>query len=45
MEADTNIHEVAVILGHTTVATTKNYIWSDIAHLKSAALEVPPYDQ
>lgn len=45
LEADTNIHEVAVILGHTTVATTKNYIWSDIAHLKSAALEVPPYGQ
>jgi integrase/recombinase XerD len=45
LEQDVPIHEVAVILGHTTVAATKNYIWSDIAHLKSAALEVPPYDQ
>lgn len=45
LEADTNIHEVAVILGHSTVASTKNYIWSDIAHLKLAAMEVPPYGQ
>lgn len=44
-EADVDIHKVAVILGHSTVAATKSYIWSDIAHLRLAALEVPPYGQ
>ena len=37
------INEVAVILGHTTIEATNKYIWSDIAHLKCAALEVTPY--
>ncbi|HZJ90566.1 MAG TPA: tyrosine-type recombinase/integrase [Oscillospiraceae bacterium] len=44
-EQDVPVHEIAVILGHTSVAATKSYIWSDIAHLKIAALEVPSYDQ
>lgn len=37
------INEVATVLGHTTVESTNKYIWSDIHHLKAAALEVPYY--
>lgn len=39
------INEVATIMGHTTVASTGTYVWSDIKHLKTAALEVPAYDR
>lgn len=39
------INEIATILGHTTIESTKQYIWSDLKHLKAAALEVPAYDQ
>lgn len=35
------VNEIAVILGHTSAASTKTYIWSDIEHLRIAALEVP----
>ena len=38
------VNEIAVILGHTSVSSTKTYIWSDIEHLRAAALEVPYYD-
>nr|WP_272868083.1 hypothetical protein [Ruminococcus albus] len=37
----TPINEIAVILGHTSAASTKTYVWSDIEHLRAAALEVP----
>lgn len=37
----TPINEIAVILGHSSAASTKTYIWSDIEHLRIAALEVP----
>lgn len=33
-------NEVAVVLGHTSVSSTKAYIWSDIERLRLAALEV-----
>ncbi len=39
------VNEVATIMGHTTIASTNTYIWSDIKHLKIAALEVPRYDK
>lgn len=39
------INEVATIMGHTTVASTGTYVWSDIKHLKIAALEVSAYDR
>lgn len=39
------VNEVATIMGHTTIASTNTYIWSDIRHLKIAALEVPGYDK
>ncbi len=42
---DVPINEIATILGHTTIKSTKQYIWSDLKHLKAAALEVPAYDQ
>ena len=42
---DVPINEIAAILGHTTIKSTKQYIWSDLKHLKAAALEVPAYDQ
>ncbi|SFD18490.1 site-specific integrase [Ruminococcus albus] len=35
------VNEIAVILGHTSAASTKTYVWSDIEHLRIAALEVP----
>lgn len=38
------IHENAAILGHSTTQPTIGYIWSDVSHLKAAALEVIPYD-
>ena len=41
LDAGTPVNEIAVILGHTSVASTKTYIWSDIEHLRIAALEVP----
>lgn len=37
----TPVNEIAVILGHTSVSSTKAYVWSDIEHLRIAALEVP----
>lgn len=37
----TPVNEIAVILGHTSVTSTKTYIWSDIEHLRIAAMEVP----
>lgn len=40
----TPVNEIAVILGHTSAASTKTYVWSDIEHLKIAALEVPVND-
>lgn len=41
LEAGTSVNEIAVILGHTSAASTKTYVWSDIEHLRIAALEVP----
>lgn len=38
------INEVATILGHTSIAATKEYVRSDMLNLKKAALEVLPYD-
>lgn len=40
-ESTTPVNEIAVILGHTSAASTKTYVWSDIEHLKIAAMEVP----
>ena len=37
----TPVNEIAVILGHTSTASTKTYVWSDIEHLRIAAMEVP----
>ena len=34
------ITEVKTILGHTSIQSTKQYIWSNIEQLKRAALEV-----
>lgn len=39
------INEVSTILGHTTLQATMTYIWTDIVHLRAAALEVLPYDK
>ena len=41
-ESGTPVNEIAVILGHTSAASTKAYVWSDIERLRIAALEVPP---
>lgn len=41
LESGTPINEIAVILGHTSASATKTYIWSDIEHLRIAAMEVP----
>ena len=38
------VNEIAVILGHTSVSSTKTYIWSDMEHLRNAAMEVPCHD-
>lgn len=43
MSDDTPISEIAAILGHTSAQSTKQYIWSDIAQLRMAALEVPAH--
>lgn len=40
-ESGTPVNEIAVILGHTSAASTKAYVWSDIERLRIAALEVP----
>lgn len=40
----TPVNEIAVILGHSSVASTRTYVWSDIEHLRNAALEVPYND-
>lgn len=42
--ANIPVNEIATILGHTSAASTKTYIWSDIEHLRAAALEVPSRD-
>ncbi len=39
------VNEIAGILGHSSITSTKTYLWSDIEQLRSAALEVPSYDQ
>lgn len=44
-ENNVPVSTIADILGHTTVQSTKAYIWSDIKHLCCAALEVPEYGQ
>jgi integrase/recombinase XerD len=41
---NTPINEIAVILGHTSAQSTKQYVWSNISQLRAAALEVPAYD-
>lgn len=41
LKTGTPANEIAVILGHTSAASTKTYVWSDIEHLRIAALEVP----
>lgn len=41
LKTGTPVNEIAVILGHTSAASTKTYVWSDIEHLRIAALEVP----
>ncbi len=40
---NTATNEIAAILGHSDIKSTKSYIWSDIKHLRLAALEVPGY--
>lgn len=45
MDDDTPINEIANILGHTSTQSTKQYVWSNISHLRTAALEVPAYDK
>ena len=40
---DTAVNEIASILGHSSIKSTKPYIWSDIKHLKMCALEVDSY--
>lgn len=37
------IHDIADILGHSSLQSTTKYIWSDMEQLRSAALEVIPY--
>lgn len=41
LKTGTPVNEIAVILGHTSAASTKTYVWSDIEHLRIAALDVP----
>lgn len=41
LKTGTPVNEIAVILGHTSAASTKTYVWSDIECLRIAALEVP----
>lgn len=40
---DTAVNEIASILGHSSIKSTKPYIWSDMKHLKMCALEVDVY--
>lgn len=42
---DVPVNEIAVILGHSSITSAKAYIWSDIDHLRSAALKVPFYGE
>lgn len=44
MSDNTPISEIAAILGHTSAQSTKQYVWSNISQLRTAALEVPAYD-
>ena len=44
MGDNTPISEIAAILGHTSAQSTRQYIWSNINQLRTAALEVPTYD-
>jgi len=44
MSDNTPISEIAAILGHTSAQSTRQYVWSDINQLRTAALEVPAYD-
>lgn len=44
MNDNTPISEIAAILGHTSVQSTRQYVWSNISQLRAAALEVPAYD-
>jgi integrase/recombinase XerD len=44
MSDNTPINEIAAILGHTSAQSTRQYIWSNINQLRTAALEVPEYD-
>ncbi len=44
LEEDIGVNEIASILGHSSIKSTKPYIWSDIKHLKMCALEVDSYD-
>jgi integrase len=39
------INEIATVLGHTSPQSTTRYIWSDFNQLRSAALEVVPFDK
>lgn len=41
MGDNTPINEIAAILGHTSAQSTRQYVWSDISQLRTAALEVP----
>lgn len=43
MSDSTPISEIATILGHTSIQSTKQYVWSDIDQLRTVALEVPAY--
>lgn len=38
------VNEIATVMGHSSIASTKTYIWSDIERLRLATLEVPSYD-
>lgn len=40
LSSNTSINEISSIMGHSSIKSTKPYIWSDIQHLKACALEV-----
>ena len=44
LSGGTSLNEIVSILGHSSVSSTKTYIWSDIENLRSAAMEVPGHD-
>lgn len=44
MSDNTSISEIAAILGHTSAQSTRQYVWTDINQLRTAAMEVPAYD-